>query len=214
MAELSIKATKRAEFKKSLSKQMRNTGTIPGIFYGGGEKNIPIAINELVLRPVIYTSESYIINLSIEGEEKPFSCILKNVQFGPLTDKPIHFDLLGLKEGEKLNLDVTIILKGAAVGIKDGGILQHTLHKLQVECLPQHIPSHIDVDISNLKIGDSVKVGDIKIEGVEILAEANAAIVSVVPPVIEKVAEEAVVEATTAEPEVITKGKKEEAEGK
>ena len=193
---------------------MRNTGTIPGIFYGGGEKNIPIAINELVLRPVIYTSESYIINLSIEGEEKPFSCILKNVQFGPLTDKPIHFDLLGLKEGEKLNLNVTIVLKGAAVGIKDGGILQHTLHKLQVECLPQFIPSHIDVDISNLKIGDSVKVGDIKIEGVEILAEANAAIVSVVPPVIEKVAEEAATEATTAEPEVITKGKKEEAEGK
>lgn len=212
MAELTLKAKKRTEFKKSVSKQMRKSGLIPGVFYGGGEKNLHIAVDELALRPAVYTSESYIINLVIEGEEKPYSCILKNVQFGPLTDKPIHFDLLGLKEGEKINLEVTVVIKGAAIGIKEGGILQHTLHKIEVECLPQHIPSHIEVDISNLNIGDSIKIGDIKLEGVEFKLDNNAAVVSIVPPTAEKPTEEAVEEAATAEPEVISKGKKEEAE--
>lgn len=216
MAEINLKVQKRTEFKKSLSNENRKKGLIPGIFYGHGVDPIPILATEAAMRPLIYTSESRVINLSIEGDDTGYSCIVKDVQFDPLKNNPIHFDLLALTAGEKLTLEVNVILKGSAIGVKDGGLLQHTLYKLEIECLPQNIPPQIEVDITNLSIGDSVKVSDIKIDGIEILNEANASIVSVVPPSVDKEAEAAAAAAALteeekpAEPEVIAKGKKEE----
>ena len=214
MAEIQLKAEKRTIIKRSTSRTYRKNGLIPGIFYGVGEGNIPIAINELALRPIIYSSESHIVSLEIEGESKPLSCILKDVQFDPIHTRPIHFDLIALKEGESINIEVNIKLTGTAPGIKEGGILQHILHKLDIKCLPQFIPSHIDVDISNLGISDSIKVGDLKFEGIEILNDENAAVVSLLhPTVVEEVKPEVTAEAAaTAEPEVISKGKKEKEE--
>ncbi|MFA5403970.1 MAG: 50S ribosomal protein L25 [Ignavibacteria bacterium] len=215
MAEIILKAERRTDFKKSISNQMRKAGFIPGIYYSFGEEPISIKVNELALRPLVFTSESNIVSLNIEGEKKPLNCILKDTQFEPITGRIIHFDLLGLKEGEKLTIEVSIILKGSAIGVKEGGIVQHNLHKLEIECLPQNIPPHIDVDISNLNIGDSIKVSDIKVEGIEILNDENASIVSVVPPVIEAKPEDAAAaDEAPAEPEVISKGKKEEEEKK
>lgn len=219
MAEINLKVQKRTEFKKSLSKDLRNEGFIPGIFYGRGVEPTPVVAKESDMRPLIYTSESRVINLSIEGEDKGHSCIIKDIQFDPIKTRPIHFDLLALTEGEKITLEVNVILKGSAIGIKDGGVLQHTLHKLDIECIPQNIPPQIEVDVTNLSIGDSVKAGDIKLEGIEILNDANASVVSVVPPAVDKEAEEAAAAAAAAaaegeekiaEPEVIAKGKKEE----
>ena len=214
MPEIQLKAEKRTEFKKSIARTYRRKGFIPGVFYGTGEQSIPIAITELSLRPLIYSSESQIVNLEIEGENKPYSCILKEVQYDPINTKPIHFDLLALREGETINIEVTVHLRGNAPGIKEGGIIQHILHKLDIECLPQNIPAHIDVDISNLNINDSIKVSDLTLEGIKILNDENAAIVSVLPPTLieEEKPAEAEVAATAeapAEPEVISKGKKE-----
>lgn len=217
MSEITLKASKRTEFKRSISRQFRNKGLIPGIVYSRGEENIAIKANELDLRSIVFTSESHIINLQIEGENKPVNCVLKDTQFDPISGRIIHFDLLGIKEDEKINIEVSVLLKGNAPGVKEGGLLQHVLHKLQVECLPKYIPSHIEVDISNLNIGDSVKVADIKLEGIEILNDENAAIVAVVPPTVVQeetaaAATETAAEGETAEPEVISKGKKEESE--
>lgn len=210
MSEITLKVDKRTEFKKSTSNQMRKAGFIPGIYYIHGGENIAIKASELSLRPVVFTSESKIINLEIEGESKPFSCILKNVQFDPITTRIIHFDLIGLKEGEKINLEVTVALNGNPVGVKEGGLVQFILHKLNVSCLPKDIPSHIDLDVTNLNIGDSIKVSDIKIENVEIMNEETQVIVQVVPPTAEEVVETPAETEASAEPEVITKGKKEE----
>jgi large subunit ribosomal protein L25 len=191
---------------------MRTAGYVPGVYYIHGGQNIAIKAPELSLRPVVFTTESNVINLEVEGEAKPFSCILKAVQFDPVTSKLIHFDLIGLKADEKIDIEIPVSLQGNAIGIKDGGQLQFILHRLQVKCLPKDIPSHIDLEVSGLKIGDSIKVSDIKIDNVEVLNDENAVIVSVVPPtaaaVEEKAAEDA---AAAAEPEVISKGKKEEA---
>jgi len=214
MAEIILKAERRTDFKKSTSNQMRKSGIIPGIYYSFGEEPIPIKVNELSLRPLVFTSESNIVSLQIEGENKPLSCILKDTQFEPVTSRIIHFDLIGLKEGEMLTIEVSVILKGNAVGVKEGGIVQHNLHKLEIKCLPQNIPPHIDVDITNLSISDSIKVSDLKFEGIEILNDENASIVSVVPPVQEAKPEEAAAAEAPAEPEVISKGKKEETEEK
>ena len=124
-----------------------------------------------------------------------------------------HFDLLGISENEKIKVEVPIKLVGAPVGVRDGGVVQHTLHSLEVECLPMYIPSHIDVEIAALAIGDAIHIGDLKIENVEIFGTPTATIVAVVPPAVEKV-EGAAAEGETAaaEPEVIAKGKKDEEE--
>ena len=110
------------------------------------------------------------------------SCILKDVQFDPITSRLIHFDLIGLKEGETITLEIPVALHGNAPGVKDGGLLQFILHKLEVKCLPQNIPSHIDIDISDSQIGDSIKVSDLKHDNFEIINDESAVIVSVVPP--------------------------------
>lgn len=211
MSEITLKAMKREDHKGETLNQLRKKGIIPGIYYGHGIDNINLAATELDLRPIIYTTESHIVNLKL-NDDKPLSCILKDVQFHPVTDKPLHFDLIGLKEGEMITIEVSVHLTGNAPGVKEGGVLQHILHKLEVECLPSSIPSHIDVDVSNLNMNDSVKVSDVKIENVSILNDENASIVSVVPPTVEKeVAPEAAAEAP-AEPEVISKSKKDDEE--
>jgi large subunit ribosomal protein L25 len=210
MSEITLKAKKREEFKDETLNQLRKKGIIPGIYYGHGVGNINIAATELDLRPIIYTTESHIVNLKF-NEDKPLSCILKDVQFHPVTDKPLHFDLFALKEGEMIAIEVSVHLTGNAPGVKDGGVLQHILHKLEIECLPANIPSHIDVDISNLNMNDSVKVSDLKIENVKIMNDENASIVAVVPPTIEKEVVPEVAEGPV-EPEVISKSKKEDEE--
>ncbi len=137
--------------------------------------------------------------------DNSYSCILKDVQFHPLSDKPVHFDLIALNEGEEITIEVNIHLIGNAVGIKEGGVLQHTLHKLEIECLPKFIPSHIDVDVSGLNINDSIKVSDIKLENVKVLIDENSTVAAVVPPTV-------TTEETPAEPEVLSKGKKDDEE--
>lgn len=211
MSEINLKAKKREEYKESTLNQIRKKGVIPGIYYGHGVGNINIAATEIDLRPIIYTTESHIVNLSFDGDAASYSCILKDVQFHPVTDKPLHFDLIALKEGETITIEVSVQLIGNAQGIRDGGILQHILHKLDVECLPKNIPSHIDVEITNMNINDSVKVSDLKLDNIKILNDENASIVSIVPPTVEK---EVVADGAEgpAEPEVISKAKKDDDE--
>lgn len=222
MAVMNLNAQKREEIATSSLKTSRKKGNIPGVFYRRGIASVPLFVKDIALKQFIYTSEVNIINLKIDGVSDSYSCILKDVQFDPVSDKPIHFDLLGISENEKIKLEVPVNLVGTPVGLKDGGILQHSIHKLEVECFPKNIPSHIDVNIEQLKIGDSVHVDDLEHKDFEILDSPDTTIVAVVPPTIEKVetpaaeGEEGAAEgeAAPAEPEVISKGKKEEEEEK
>ena len=224
MAVMTLNAQKREEIASSAVKTSRMKGSVPGVYYYKGTPSLPLYVKNSALKPFVYTSEVHIINLKIEGSNEQYSCILKDVQFDPVKDTPIHFDLLGISENEKIKLDVPITLVGAPAGVKEGGVLQHTLHKLEVECFPKNIPSHIDVNIESLMIGDSIHVSDLEHKDYEILDSPDAIIVAVVPPAVEKVEtpaegeEGAVVteegEEAPAEPEVISKGKKEETEEK
>jgi large subunit ribosomal protein L25 len=224
MAVLNLNAQKREDIASSLLKTSRKKGSIPGVFYRKDIPSMPIYVKDIALKPFIYTSEVNIINLKIEGTNNNYSCILKDVQFDPVTDIPIHFDLLGISENEKIKLEVPITLIGSPAGVKEGGILQHSVHKVDVECFPRNIPSHIEVNIESLNIGDSIHIEDIEHKDFEILDSPDTTIVAVVPPTIEKVevapvegeegAEAAAEGEEKAEPEVISKGKKEEEEGK
>src|SRR5437867_7918273 len=160
MASSALNASKRNDFANSSLKENRKKGLIPGILYYRGVPSIPIYVKDTAIRPFIYTSQVGVINLSIEGEEKPFNCIIRDIQFDPVSDKPIHFDLLGVTEKEKIKIEVPITLTGSPVGVKEGGIVQHSLHKIEIECFPRDIPSHIEVNIEHLNIGDAVHVSE------------------------------------------------------
>lgn len=211
---MKLSAQKREDLSNTTTKSSRKKGNIPGVYYHKDAPAIAISVKDTALNPFVYTSEVRIINLQIEGLEKPLNCIIKDIQFDPVSDKPIHFDLLGISENEKIKVEVPLKLVGAPVGVRDGGVIQHTLHSVEVECFPVHIPSHIDVNIEQLKIGDSVLLSEVKLENVEFLSDLEATIVAVVPPAVEKVETPVETEETdeSAEPEVITKGKKEEDE--
>lgn len=198
-----------AEMRTLPGKKSRQVGLIPGVYYSHGEGNLSIQVPNVSLDPLVFTSETHIIDLQIKGGERK-KCILRDVQFDPVSDRPIHFDLQGLKENEKLEIDIPIVLTGGiAKGVRDGGMIQHLVHKLKVLCLPKDIPSKVEINVAELNINDFVYVHDLKIANVTVLDEEGQAVVGVLPPTVVKEAEvaAAAVEAPK-EPEVVGKGKK------
>lgn len=213
MAEFSLKAKKRELTTKGYLTDLRKKGFVPGVFYIKNEESKPIYVTESELRKFVYTPETHIIALTIdEGEE--IHCIISDVQFDPVTDKIIHFDLHGVTYGQVIHVQIPIQLVGTAVGVKEGGILQHQLHKVDVECLPRHIPKHLEVDISELKIGDSIRISDLNFENIKLLNPPDATVVSVIHSRVETAETKEVLpgEEQPTEPEVISKGKVESEE--
>ena len=213
MEKTILKASERKDFSKSHTKKIRKDGLIPGVFYLKNTAPIHIDISDKKINPLVFTSKTHLISLELEGHEE-YDCIIKDVQFDPVTDRVIHFDLLGLTRGEKITLEIPVQLVGTPVGVKEGGIIQHVRHKIEVECLPKNIPEHIVIDVSALKLGDSIHIGDLKYEDLEFLESAESMIVQVTHPKVkeETVAAEAAEGEEPAEPEVISKGKQEAAE--
>lgn len=212
MSEITVQAKKRTLSTKGAVNQLRRDGNVPGIYYTKGSEPIAIAVAESSLKPLVYTSETHIVNLKVD-EEQELKSILKNVQFDPVSDRIIHFDLLGISADQEIEIEVPVAITGQAKGVKEGGIVQHTMHKLLISCLPADIPEHITIDVTNLGVGDSVHVKDVVIEKARILNLPDVIVVAVVVP-------RAVVEPTAAavpgeeklEPEVISKGKQTEEE--
>lgn len=212
MAEITLQAEPRKPADDN-PRAIRRKGMVPGIFYLHGEENVAIAVQQKALQPLIYTTESHIVNLQVgAGEGK--KCILRDVQFDPVTDVPIHFDLQGLRENEEITLEIPIVITGGTPqGVRDGGILQQSIRKLKISCLPRFMPSHIDINAEALTINEFVHVGDLKLENITVLANEDDTILGVIPPTVEKeTPAEAVAEEESAEPEVIAKGKKPEEE--
>lgn len=211
MSEVVLNAFVRTETGKA-AHRLRSEDKIPGVYYSRGEENINIAATPLAMKPLIYTTNTHLINLKLDnGVTK--SCVLREVQFDPLTDRPVHFDLQGVKENEELMVQVPVILHGSPKGVKDGGLLQFIMHKVRVSCLPKFIPEHIELNVAELGMNDSIHVRDITIPNVKILDNESAAVVAVVPPTVIKEEGAAAgaapdAAAAAAEPEVITKGKK------
>ncbi|MFZ2324484.1 MAG: 50S ribosomal protein L25 [Ignavibacteriaceae bacterium] len=210
MEKVVLEAKKRTKIDKASRSALRKEGRVPAIYYSKHHDPLAIDLSERALHPLVFTSKTHLISLSLDGQED-LDCIIKDVQFDPVTEKIVHIDLLGLKKGEKIQIEVPVQLIGTAVGIKEGGILQHTLHKIEIECLPVDIPEHIEIDVTTLKLGDSIHIGDLKFNEFNILNSAEAIVASVTHPKAEKEAAPAEGE-ETKEPEVITKGKAQEEE--
>jgi len=214
-----LKANLREEKGKELNKKLRAEGLVPGVVYRKGETTLSLKIDTRNLAKALRTDagENVIIKLFVEGDKKKKEriVVIKELQKDPVKDSLVHVDLNEISLTETLKVKVPIVSKGEAVGVKqEGGVLQHVMWEVEVECLPTNIPDKIETDISNLKIGDTLIIKDIRPpEGVKILADLESIVFSVEHV---KVVEEAVVapaEGEGAEPELIREKKeKEEAE--
>ena len=214
MEKVVLKAKIRKSTSKSDTKALRRDEQIPGVYYSKHDEPVSISVHENSLKPLVYTAETHLVSLDVEGQ-KEYDCIIKDIQFDPVTDKITHFDLLGLTSGETFQLEVPIQYIGSPVGIKDGGVLQQFLHKLEVECLPKDIPQHLEINIKDLKIGDSIHVEDLNFENITVLNPEDTVLVAVTHAKVEAEpaeGEEEEVGEESAEPEVIGKGKAEKEE--
>ena len=210
MHEITIDAETRTSTGRG-TRALRREGRVPGIYYIHGESNVPFSVTGRSLHPLIFTTESHIINLKFtDGAER--KCILRDVQFDPVTDSPIHVDLQGLRENEEITLEIPVVITGGTPqGVRDGGVLQQSIRRLRISCLPKHIPNHVEVNAEALTMNHFVHVRDLNIPNVTILAHEDDTILGVIPPTVEKEpTPEAAVEGAAAEPEVIAKGKKPE----
>ncbi|KAF0151271.1 MAG: 50S ribosomal protein L25P [Ignavibacteria bacterium] len=210
MSEISVKAEKRTKSTKGVVNEARRNGTVPGIYYSKGAEPISLFITEGSLKPLVYTSETHLVNLQIEDQE--LKSILKNIQFDPVTDRIIHCDFLGITADQEIEIDVPVALEGQAKGVKEGGVVSHSLHKIKVLCLPAYIPEHIVINISDLALGKAFYIKDLKLENVQILHPEEAIIVSVNLPRAAQEASSALPGEEMKEPEVISKGKQAEEE--
>ncbi|HDI52203.1 50S ribosomal protein L25 [candidate division KSB1 bacterium] len=205
MAEAALQVEKRQKNTKSYLKQLRKSGKIPGVYYMHGKDSIPLIVNEKELRKLLTSNISvFTLNFGKGGRK---SCVIREVQRDPVKGNILHVDLMGVKATEKIVVKVPIHLVGTPEGVKtEGGILEHHLREVEVECLPKEIPDSIEVDVSSLKIGDSILVKDIEPGNVEIVTDKEHLLATVVPPaVMPEVtpAEEVEVEEELKEPEVI-----------
>jgi large subunit ribosomal protein L25 len=204
MSEITVNAKKREISTKGAVNQLRTSGYVPGIYYTKGSDPINLTVLASSLKPLVYTSETHIVNLMIDDDQN-LKAILKNIQFDPVSDKIIHCDFQGISADQTIELEVPIALTGQAKGVRDGGVLQHSIHKVLVSCLPAQIPDHITLDIANLELGKAIHVKDIVLEGVKIMHPEEMIIVSVNAP---RVAEATAADGEAkAEPVVIGKGK-------
>jgi len=215
MEKVKLTAEIREEKGKTRVKALRKTEFVPGVVYKDGKEAVSIKMMKRGLHDTLHTAagENVLINLSVEGK-KPRTCIIKEIQRDPLKDEIIHVDLNEISLTEKLKVKVPVVSHGEAEGaVKDGGVLEHVIWEVEVECLPTDIPEKIEVEVGPMKIGDTVYIKDLKVPAsVKILNDPELTVFSVTPPAKEEapVAEE--LPEGAEEPEVIGKGKKEEEE--
>lgn len=164
LQEIELKAQKR-ETGKHAAKKIRRDGDVPGVFYAKGVAPISICVQPLALRPIVHTAHVRLVNLEVDGSTK--KCVLKDVKFHPVTDKIIHFDLLGIHDEQKLTVEVPFEFVGQPIGVRKGGNFQQVFHKCKITCLPKNLVSSIEVNISDLDLGQSVHLRDLNLDGID-----------------------------------------------
>jgi len=213
MERISIQAEKREGAGKGVARTLRREGKVPAVLYRAGKaQSIQLSRKELSKLINKVAGEQVMVDLQFADGEKKLA-LLKNFQVDPIRSELLHTDFFEVSLTETVRITVHVTTKGEPIGVKrDGGILQHPIREIMIECLPDNIPGKIEVDISKLEVGQSLHVSDLKVEeGIKILTDPHEVIVNVVESAVEVAPVAAEVAApVTAEPEVIKKGKKEE----
>ena len=183
MKEISVSGQKRSETGKKASKLMRKEGLVPCNLYGEkkGENGLPEALSFAVpmadLRKVIYTPHIYVVNLNIDGAEH--KAIIKELQFHPVKDTLLHIDFYEINEQKPITIGIPVKLNGLAQGVRDGGRLSLIVRKVNVTAKYQDIPETLDIDVTDLTIGKSIKVGDLSFEGLEMATSKEVVVCTI-----------------------------------
>jgi large subunit ribosomal protein L25 len=192
MEEIVLSAEKREDTGKGVARKLRQAGSTPGVLYGPEADPCSLYVNTRELATLLRRRSGYsaLINLKINGEDDNRKVIIRELQRDPVSGEVEHLDLYQVSMKKKLNLTTNVILKGTAAGVKLGGIMQHIIRELDIACLPVDIPDHIEVDVSEMEIGDSIHVSDISMDKVDILTNPARTLATVVPPTVIKTAAE------------------------
>lgn len=199
MKTVSLSGSLRENVGSKDAKVLRKEGRVPGVIYGNGE-NIHFHVKETDLNKLVFTPEVTFINIDLDGKE--YKAIFKEIQFHPVTDRITHFDLMAIVEDKLVNIALPVRLTGNSPGVLNGGKLRQNYRKLKVKALAKDLPEFIELDISPLKIGMSIRLGEINIPNVTLIGDMRDVAVSV------KTSRNAV-----AEEEEMEEGTEEAAEG-
>lgn len=211
MKRVELNVTARNEKGKGATRRLRSQGEIPAVLYGGKEEKM-FTVNFRDFIKLLNNPDG--TNIIIDLKDKSFKgmAVIKEIQRDPVKREPLHVDFYEIAMDKPLRIPVSVHLTGTAHGVREGGILEQNLWEIEIEALPSNLPSHIDVDISGLGIGDSIHVKDVAIEDetLKVLVDKEELIAHVAAPRLLEVEEEE--EEVIAEPEVITAKKEEEEE--
>jgi large subunit ribosomal protein L25 len=220
MATVSFNATAREGTGKGAARTLRRQGQVPAVIYGHGREPLSLALNARDLDKMLghIQAESTVIEVSVGGQTA--KTLIREIQRHPIKRQILHVDFQALVAGEKVTVNIPIVLIGIPEGVRlEGGVLDQTLRELEIEVDPSNIPDHLELDVTNMVIGDSLHISDIKLpEGVEVLddPEMSVAVLAAPRAVIEETAAPEAAEGAegaVGEPEVIGKGLGDEAEG-
>lgn len=183
MKEINVAGQKRTNLGKKASKELRKEGLVPCNLYGlatkdGKPEAYSFAMSMKEVRKIVYTPHIYVINIVIEGESH-HTAILKEIQFHPVTDAVLHIDFLEVNDQKPITIGIPVKMVGLAQGVKDGGRLNLSVRKIDVTAPYQQIPEHLDVDVTNLRIGKSIKVGELSYEGLELATGKDVIVCSI-----------------------------------
>ena len=220
MKETKLTAKTRAGKGSASAGRLRRTGWFPAVVYGEGRPGVDIQLNEhdFVMMLRSHRSENMILDLTVEGTAKPYKVMLKAMQHHPITGRVIHLDFYEVSMTRKIEIEVPVKLTGVATGVaNEGGILEHVLRALTVQCLPGDLIEEIELDVTALSVGKTLRVRDVKIDTAKykVLDDADQVVAAVAAPRTEeeeKAETEAEAAAAAAGPEVLTEKKEEEGE--
>lgn len=223
MEKIFLEVEPRDELGKSKVKYLRKEGFIPGILYSQGTSQaIKLSHRQLLRLIHQYRIENMVINVKLSSEgaksdkkDKVWPCLIKEIQYDPVRGDIIHVDFNEISLAKTVKVNVPVVAKGESIGIKqEDGSLEHILWEIEVECLPTDIPKEIEVDVTQLKIGDAIHIKDIvPPPNIKILNDPEAIILSVSAPLKEEVVAAPVETEEKQEPEVIKEKKESTAEG-
>lgn len=183
MKQIAISGTSRTDLGKKATKEVRKNGNVPCVIYGEkkDENGLPVAVHfevsEKEINKIIYTPHIYLIDIKIDGEDH--KAILKEVQFHPVKDNVLHVDFLEVHAERPIVMGVPIAPQGLADGVRAGGRLITMVRKLKVKALYENIPEKLDIDVTKLQLGKSIKAGDLHFEGLELITPKEVIVCTV-----------------------------------
>jgi large subunit ribosomal protein L25 len=209
--ERKLKAEPRHATGSSEARRMRAAGRVPAIVYGHGAEPLAISIDALELLHLLHTEAGANVVVEMRVDHDKFLAIAREIQRDHLRGRFIHVDFLRIARDEKITVQVPVHVVGESHGVKEGGVIEHHLWELEVECLPQDVPTSIEADITRLGINESLKVSDVPAPPkCAILTSPDEIVVSVVPPQVLRVEEEEAAEAAAEGAEAGEEGAAEE----